>query len=220
LVEDPLHPHGAAQRALRVVLVRDRRTEDHEDGVADEFLDRPVVPEGLLGEVLEDPRDEHLQLFGIEIVGERGESDEVGEQDGNETALLLLHTSKYRGRCSWARAKVTKATKEEGAHWAPSFVSARVRFVRRYRKESPFERRRSAPPIAMRVTPSSASGVASFEVFVDGRFWTPAPAADDAVRDPPRVVVWVAAPVCGGVCTPATAAEPVVVPAGVVPVVV
>src|SRR5207247_10116535 len=138
---DPLHPQGAAQRPLWIILVRDRRPEDHEDGVADEFLDRPVVPESLLGEVLEDARDEHLQLFGIEIIGERGESDEVGEQDGDESALLLLHTSKYRGTCSWARAKVTKATKKKREPIGlPLLCQRNVRPVRPYQKDSPFAR--------------------------------------------------------------------------------
>src|SRR2546426_613839 len=94
LVEGPLHPERAAQRALRIVLVRDGRTEDHEDGVADEFLDRPVVPERLLSEILEDARDEHLKLFRIEVVGERRKADEVGEEHRHETALLI-----YRRQC-------------------------------------------------------------------------------------------------------------------------
>ena len=96
--EDPLHAEGAAERPLRVVLVSDGSTEDHEDGVPDELLDRPVVAERLLGEVLEDARDEDLELLGIEVVGERREPDEVGEQHRDEPALLVLHTSKYRAR--------------------------------------------------------------------------------------------------------------------------
>src|SRR5205823_12818904 len=34
----------------------------------DELLDRPVVPEGFLGEVFEDARDEHLELLRIEVL--------------------------------------------------------------------------------------------------------------------------------------------------------
>ena len=54
LAEDPVHRERRTQRSLRVVLVSDRRPEDHEDRVADELLDRPVMRDGLLGEVLED----------------------------------------------------------------------------------------------------------------------------------------------------------------------
>ena len=94
LGEDLLHPDRAAERTLRIVLVGDRRAEDHEDRVADELLDRPVVPEGFLGEVFEDARDEHLELLRIEVLRKRGESNEVGEKHRHETALLVLR----RGR--------------------------------------------------------------------------------------------------------------------------
>ena len=70
LGKEPLHPDRAAERALRVVLVRDGRSEDHEDRVADELLDRAVVAKRFLGKVLEDAGHEHLQLFRIEILGE------------------------------------------------------------------------------------------------------------------------------------------------------
>src|SRR5207244_8080751 len=63
-------------------------------------------------------------------------------------------------------------------------------------------RRSSAPPAAIRATPSRASGTTSGSVVVDGRFCTPATA--------PGVVVPFAAACegtcCGAVCTPATAA--------------
>src|SRR5439155_640099 len=51
LGEELLHPDRATERALGIVLVGDRRAEDHEDRIADELLDRPVVPERFLGEV-------------------------------------------------------------------------------------------------------------------------------------------------------------------------
>ena len=90
LGEELLHADGAAQRALGIVLVGDGSAEDHEDRIADELLDRPVVPQRFLGEVFEDARNEHLELFRIQILRERGESDEVGEEDRHEAALLML----------------------------------------------------------------------------------------------------------------------------------
>ena len=88
--EDALHRERGAERPLRVVLVRDGRTEYDEDRVADELLDGPVVPDRLLGEILEDARHQDLQLLGIHLVGELGESGEVGEEHRHETALLRL----------------------------------------------------------------------------------------------------------------------------------
>ena len=70
LGEELLHTDRAAQRALRIVLVRDRRPEDDEDRVADELLDGAVVPQRFLGEVLENAGDEHLELLRVEILGE------------------------------------------------------------------------------------------------------------------------------------------------------
>ena len=90
LGEELLHPDRAAERALRVVLVGDRRSEDDENRVADERLDRAVVPQSFLGEVLEDAGDEHLELFRIQILGKRREPHEVGEEHRHETALLML----------------------------------------------------------------------------------------------------------------------------------
>ena len=88
--EDALHRERGAEGALRVVLVRDGRAEDDEDRVADELLDRAVVPDRLLGEVLEDARDEDLELLRVHLIGELRESGEVGEQHRHEAALLVL----------------------------------------------------------------------------------------------------------------------------------
>ena len=88
--EDALHRERGAERPLRVVLVRDGRTEYDEDRVADELLDGPVVPDRLLGEVFEDARHEDLQLLRVHLVGQLGEPGEVGEEHRHETALLRL----------------------------------------------------------------------------------------------------------------------------------
>ena len=64
--------------------------------------------------------------------------------------------------------------------------------------------------------PTTASGAASLDVFVDGRFWIPALVPDEAVPDVappdvPWVAVWAVPLVCGAVCTPATVVGVVVV---------
>src|SRR5919109_1138551 len=88
LRERLLHRERGAERALGVVLVRHRRAEDHEDRVADELLDRAFVALGLAHERLEDVAHELLELLGIERLRERGEADDVGEEDGDETPFL------------------------------------------------------------------------------------------------------------------------------------
>src|SRR6267378_3754301 len=90
LCEELLHPDRATERALRIVLVGDRRAKDDEDRVANELFDRPVVPECFLGEVFENAGDEHLQLLRIQVLSKRGESDEVREQHRYQSALLVL----------------------------------------------------------------------------------------------------------------------------------
>jgi len=70
----------SAAGARGVVLVGDGRTEDHEDRVPDELLDGPVVRDGLLSEVLEDPGDELLEDLGVELLRQGREPDEVREQ--------------------------------------------------------------------------------------------------------------------------------------------
>src|SRR4029079_8502589 len=120
LGEDLLHPNGTAKRSLGVVLVSDRSPKDHEDRVADELLDRAVVPEGLLGEVFKYPGDEHLQLLRVEVLGERREAHEVGEQDRHQTALLM----RARVQRFWDQVRlslteratsVSPSTKKKGA---------------------------------------------------------------------------------------------------------
>ena len=42
-VHGDLHRHGAGDRALGVVLLPDRRAEQHEDRVADELVDGALI---------------------------------------------------------------------------------------------------------------------------------------------------------------------------------
>ena len=49
------------------------------------------MADGLLGEVLEDPRDEDLEVFGVKLVRQLREPHEIGEEDRDEAPLLLNH---------------------------------------------------------------------------------------------------------------------------------
>ena len=76
-----------ADRALGVVLTRDRCTPDGHDGVADELLDRPAVAADHLAGKLEVARQELAGLLGVAALGQRREADEIGEQDRDEAAF-------------------------------------------------------------------------------------------------------------------------------------
>ena len=90
LGEHTLHAERGPERALGIVLMRERCAEDDEDRVADELLDGAVLPHGLLRQVLEDAGHEHLQLLGIHLIGELREAREVREEDGDEAPFLSL----------------------------------------------------------------------------------------------------------------------------------
>ena len=76
-----------ADRALGVVLVRDRRAPDGHDRVADELLDRAAVALDDLAREVEVARQRVADVLRVALLGERREADEVGEQDADELAL-------------------------------------------------------------------------------------------------------------------------------------
>ena len=107
LVEDPVADRECcSHRALGVVVVRDRGAEHGHHGVADELLDR--APEAL--ELVAQPRmvgpEQRAHLLGIHALGARGEADEVGEEDGDDLALLEPRLLVDR---EWRRAGVAEA---------------------------------------------------------------------------------------------------------------
>ena len=88
---------GRAHRTLRIVAVRDRRTEDRHDGVADELLDRPA--EGL--DLRAQPRviavQDPAHVLGIELLGACGETHQIGEEDSHDLPLLA-RTDRLAGK--------------------------------------------------------------------------------------------------------------------------
>jgi class 3 adenylate cyclase len=77
-----------AHRPLGVVLVRQRGAEERHHGVADELLDRAPVALELGADTCPVRSLEGAHLFRIELLGAGGEADQVGEQDGQDLALL------------------------------------------------------------------------------------------------------------------------------------
>ena len=77
-------------RTLGVVLVGDRDPEHGEDGVADEFLRRPPEAHDLRVQKVEEIGLDAPHIFRVDLLGERGGADEIGEENGDDAPLLLL----------------------------------------------------------------------------------------------------------------------------------
>ena len=80
-----------ADGALGVVFVRDRGPEKGHHRVADELFDGPAVAFELRAEALVIRGEQRLDVLGIELLGSRGEADEVAEDDGHDFALSALY---------------------------------------------------------------------------------------------------------------------------------
>ena len=74
--------------------MRDRRAEERHHRVADELLDRAAEALELVAQVRVVGREHRADVLGIELLGARREADEVGEEDGDDLALL----ARGRGR--------------------------------------------------------------------------------------------------------------------------
>ena len=91
------HRRRRAHRADRVVLAGAVQAEHGHHGVADELLDHAAV---LLDHPLparEAGADDVAGVLGVEPAREHGEADQVGEQDGDELALLADLRRSQRG---------------------------------------------------------------------------------------------------------------------------
>jgi hypothetical protein len=86
--------HGVADgerrpdRSLRVVLVCDGSAEDGHDGIADELLHGAAEALDLRAQAREVGREHAADVLGVELLGAAGEPDEVGEEHGDDLALL------------------------------------------------------------------------------------------------------------------------------------
>ena len=92
-------PLGQVERCVagttRVVLVRDRRTEQRHDPIARELVDRPLEPVDTLGEDQEEPIQDVVPLLRVDRLGELHRALHVGEQNRD---LLTLPLESAAGR--------------------------------------------------------------------------------------------------------------------------
>jgi len=84
--QTPQHREGGVQRALRVVLQRDRRAERSHHGVARELLDRPAGLLDLLRHRGVEALEQRARLLGVALA-QPGRVDEVGEEHGGDLPL-------------------------------------------------------------------------------------------------------------------------------------
>ena len=75
------HVEGGAQRAFRIVLMRDRRTEQSEQCVADELVDETAKVLHGRGQFPEQFVLQRLHDLGVELLAECREAAKIGEQD-------------------------------------------------------------------------------------------------------------------------------------------
>ena len=87
--EPSLDGERGVGRAPRAVLVSDGRAEERHHTVAGVLVDRPLEPVDLGRDQLEASVHDSVHILGIQLLGERGEARDVGEEDGYLTALPL-----------------------------------------------------------------------------------------------------------------------------------
>ena len=83
------HVQRRVAGAGRIVLVRDRRAEDRQHGIAHELLDEAVIARDRPGQRFEQRALERAHVFGIEPLGERREPGEIREQHRHLAAVGL-----------------------------------------------------------------------------------------------------------------------------------
>ena len=81
------HVERGAERPLGIVLMRHRRAEQSEQRIADELVDKAAKPLDRRGQFLEQLVLQRLHDLRVELLAQRGEAAEVGEQHGDGAAV-------------------------------------------------------------------------------------------------------------------------------------
>ena len=81
------HVESGAQRPLGIVFMRDRRPEQSEQRIADEFVDEAAKLLDRCRQLLEQFVLQGAHHFRVELLAQRGEAAEVGEQHGDGAAI-------------------------------------------------------------------------------------------------------------------------------------
>ncbi len=118
--EAPLHLEGirpqlvrdlqrGAQRAFRIVFVRRRRTEQREHAVARQILDGAAEVLDGVHHPGHGVADDEPYLLGIELLAERGRTDEVGRERRDDSAFFAHgRLPRHASYCAVRGTRVTK----------------------------------------------------------------------------------------------------------------
>ncbi len=88
LLEARLHPERGPHSPFGVVLVGHRRSEQGDDRIAHDLVHPPTEADDIVDQPFEGAVDEVFDLLVIELLGQPGEPDQVGEQHADHPALL------------------------------------------------------------------------------------------------------------------------------------
>src|SRR5262249_45297956 len=92
LLGDPIADRQrGTHRPLRIVLPCNRSTEQRHHGVADELLHRSAPALELVAKPLVVRAQDAGDVLGVELLRRRRETDEIGEEDGDDLALARAH---------------------------------------------------------------------------------------------------------------------------------
>ena len=87
VVDRPHHLEPATHRALRIVLMRDRRAEEGQHAVAHESRDGPVIALDRPVHETEGLAHDGRPVLWVHVLGDRGGIRDVGEEHGDLPSL-------------------------------------------------------------------------------------------------------------------------------------
>ncbi len=83
-----VHLHRCTNGPVGIVLVGDRSAEEGENPVAEHLVDATAERGDVGDQPLEAGIDQAFHTLGIEMLGQRGVADQVGEDDGDDSTFL------------------------------------------------------------------------------------------------------------------------------------
>jgi len=96
LAQGRLHRQGGVDGPSRIVLVGDRAPEEGHHRVADKLVDSPAALSDLLDQTAKAGRGDVADLLGVELLGDPGKADDVGEEHGDRPPLLDAEDRRHR----------------------------------------------------------------------------------------------------------------------------
>ncbi len=109
----PMHVEGDEHGADGVVLVTHRSAEESQQRIPRKLVDVALIPTDHPAEPADDGIDDLTELFGIETVGQRRKSGDVGEERLDQAALLSQAAASF-DQPVWLSTKFRSAAVRSG----------------------------------------------------------------------------------------------------------